>query len=770
MIRIRVVIALVVVSILFLSIVYNKFEQSLFADKVDNIELQMKNQISTMVSAYEAESKFLVKMAQTLTAEGTKRINWNSMAPYFAAAQLNDRNQLVEWFFRESSPVSSLSKESITQVVRSFQVNPESKQIAYHFYQDQEKKRILMTLVPVNDKLWVFVSLGESLQNLMDNQKTQSASLALVNRDLVSVAHVKPEYIGQKIFENTVIKDLRESNKTMTSGSFSITSGEEFFAVMEKIPNMELYLYTQTSLSEIIKSKSDFRRQFAFFSFGFLFILVGVLFLLVPAESGTTESRASVATSAKPKFDPRNEVTAKIQIPVPPSTPEQRAVVATENVKDRTQSNMRIASALGHEMKAPLVKILSLVQIGNFSESKEEMGKLMDKVKSEARAANEIIDKLLLFAGEKEQVKINTKIDTPLLRAVKNLEALCFQKVVKITKELSVTDSFDMDVNQMITVFENVLRNSIQALDRKSNKEIKIKTYSENGKVMVLIEDNGEGIPKEISEKIFDPFFTSMNVGQHMGLGLTVALGIVKQHNGNVKVESERGKGAKVIIEFVPEAAVKTAKKAIEAPKVVDEQQTQTITKFPPAPPREEMPQKVEAEDDIIIIDDEGEDISDGRSLPPPPKVLNIPKVQDDVFLRMGDEKLEKSEDEEGKIKEVIDHQNEDNEMFQELNLSQKPISMKPIDLNVDVDELFAMNNEVPKEPPKSAPTVVSPEPKVEMPKAIEVKPVEVPSQELGAATVTTTFITSVKEAAPKKKDRASDNFKVNIRKPGRPV
>lgn len=680
LIRIRVVIALVIVSVLFLSIVYNKFEQSIFADKVESVELQMKNQISTVVSAYEADSKFLLKWAHSLSIEGTRRINWNSMAPYFAVAHLNANYQVVEWSFRENSPVSTLSKETLTQLVYSFQVNPQSTQISFQFYQDPEKKKILLTLVPVKEKLWVFASLGENLQSLMDNQKTLSTSLALVNKDLVSLAHVKPEYIGQKIFENAVIKDLKDNNKATSSGTYTLSNGEEFFAVIEKVPNMELYLYSQASLSEIIKNKQSFRRQFIFFSFGFMFILVGLSFLLIPRESDKPEMTAR-AESLKPV----------VAISAPPT--EVRSSAA-QVAKERIQSNMKIASALGHEMKAPLVKILSLVQLGSLSHSKDEVATTLEKVKAQARNANEIVEKLLLFAGEKPQNKINTKIDTPLLRAVKNMEPVFYQKVIKITKDLNATESFDMDVSQLVTVFENILKNSVQALDRKNNKEIKIKSYSEAGKVKVLIEDNGEGIAKEITEKIFDPFFTSMNGGQHLGLGLTVALGIVKQYNGNVIIDSERGQGTHVTVEFETEVMVSNNSKA----------NINTNIKLATE----------ETEDEIVIIDDiDPEDIIPKPAFPPPP--TSPPKI---VALNSDEEKTQ--------------------------GPSARPTYIKPIDLNIDVDELFEVSNEAPLSSQTNQ-NFPSPSFAAEVVKPKELSP----------------FVKTV---------RASDEFKVTIRKPRRPV
>lgn len=721
MIRIKVVIALVVVSVLFLALVYNKFEQSLFADKIENVELQLKNQVTTMATAYEADSKFILKWAQTLSIEGTRRINWSAMSPYFAVARLNTAFQVVEWSFRESSPVSAFSKETLTQLVYSYQINPENTQISYQFFVDQEKKRILLTLVPVKGQLWVFASLGENLQSLIDNQKTLSSSLALVNKDLVSIAHVKPEYVGQKIFENSVIKDLRENNKTMASGSFGISSGEEFFAVMEKVPNMELYLYTQTSLSDIIKSKSEFRRQFAFFSFGFLFILVGVLFLLIPKEKSVSSTSPGGMAVKSPVF-----VAPAVSVVSPPASAHE--LKATSGV-DRMQTNMKIASALGHEMKAPLVKILSLVQLGNFTESKEEMAKVLGKMKSEVRSANEIVEKLLLFAGEKEQNRIKAKIDTPLLRALKSVEALCYQKVIKLTKELGETEPFDMDVNQLVTVFENILKNSIQALDRKSNKEIKIKTASENGNVCVFIEDNGEGIPKEISDKIFDPFFTSMNVSQHMGLGLTVALGIVKQHNGNVIVDSERGKGTRVRVEFAREHEKKTE---------------------PPA-----MISQTSYEDNAVVIKDKvGPDpiVASAAAVPSAmtapivkaPNVIDTIKddVSEELVVETSKKAFVKSDNSDNN-----DNDDDASEMLQKV--SARPMGIKPIDLNVDVDALFEVSEAV----------TVKTEVPLEPQRAVVPEPATASKGNLLNAALTKT----------PKSSRASDEFKVVVRKPGRP-
>jgi signal transduction histidine kinase len=68
------------------------------------------------------------------------------------------------------------------------------------------------------------------------------------------------------------------------------------------------------------------------------------------------------------------------------------------------------------------------------------------------------------------------------------------------------------------------------------------------GKVLIIIRDTGGGIPEELRDKIFDAFFTTKQKVKGVGLGLSVCYGIIKDHGGEIKVESEVGKGATFII------------------------------------------------------------------------------------------------------------------------------------------------------------------------------------------------------------------------------
>jgi signal transduction histidine kinase len=88
---------------------------------------------------------------------------------------------------------------------------------------------------------------------------------------------------------------------------------------------------------------------------------------------------------------------------------------------------------------------------------------------------------------------------------------------------------------------------------------VKVQTKNLGNKIEITVSDNGPGIPDDIKDKIFQPFFTTKPTGQGTGLGLSLAYDIVKAHGGELEIISERGKGAKFIITLpvIPDKAPK---------------------------------------------------------------------------------------------------------------------------------------------------------------------------------------------------------------------
>jgi two-component system sensor histidine kinase HydH len=102
-----------------------------------------------------------------------------------------------------------------------------------------------------------------------------------------------------------------------------------------------------------------------------------------------------------------------------------------------------------------------------------------------------------------------------------------------------------MDADQMTQVFLNILLNAIEATPAGGAISVVSETTG-GSKVSLVVQDSGEGIPREHLDKIFDPFFSTKKKGT--GLGLAIVKSIIEAHDGEIEVESEVHKGTKFIV------------------------------------------------------------------------------------------------------------------------------------------------------------------------------------------------------------------------------
>jgi len=115
-------------------------------------------------------------------------------------------------------------------------------------------------------------------------------------------------------------------------------------------------------------------------------------------------------------------------------------------------------------------------------------------------------------------------------------------KGIEIRKEFGNLDPVICLAGRISQVFLNIMQNAAQSMNGKGI--LTIRSRQEDGRVHVAFTDTGSGIEKAIMGRIFDPFFTTKEVGKGSGLGLGISYDIVKQHGGEIRVESTVGRGS----------------------------------------------------------------------------------------------------------------------------------------------------------------------------------------------------------------------------------
>ncbi|OQW96041.1 MAG: hypothetical protein BWK79_00225 [Beggiatoa sp. IS2] len=130
---------------------------------------------------------------------------------------------------------------------------------------------------------------------------------------------------------------------------------------------------------------------------------------------------------------------------------------------------------------------------------------------------------------------------------------------VDIDKQYGELPKVQCSPSHINQVFLNVITNAAQAIEGHNGK-IVIKTSFSDKLVKIVIQDNGKGIPADVLPKIFDPFFTTKPIGEGTGLGLSICYQIIQQHNGQIDVTSEPGKGTTFTISLPRQPAPSSGK------------------------------------------------------------------------------------------------------------------------------------------------------------------------------------------------------------------
>jgi len=206
----------------------------------------------------------------------------------------------------------------------------------------------------------------------------------------------------------------------------------------------------------------------------------------------------------------------------------------------------KLAAGIAHEINNPLggILIYSHLLLEETNKNSPHYENLKKIVKETSRC-KDIVKGLLEFARPKEpetaQVNINDIVENSL--AIMERQAL-FQNI-KIKKSYAPDmPRIVADSAQLQQVFMNIILNAAEAMDGNGTLTLSTALDGDKTHIEVKFSDTGHGIKEEDKRRLFEPFFSTKEVGKGTGLGLAISYSIVQKHNGTIKVESEVGKGS----------------------------------------------------------------------------------------------------------------------------------------------------------------------------------------------------------------------------------
>jgi PAS domain S-box-containing protein len=229
----------------------------------------------------------------------------------------------------------------------------------------------------------------------------------------------------------------------------------------------------------------------------------------------------------------------------------------------------QLISGVAHELNNPLTAILGYAQLLEGDGLDDRTRDFVQKIHRQAQRTHRVVQNLLSFARQRKPQKM--RVD--LRRVVE--DTLVLRDYDLKLNNIKVERDFGADVPEVVAdayqleqVFLNIINNAVDAmLEHARSGTIRVRTYADNESAVVELRDTGPGIKEP--KRIFDPFYTTKQVGKGTGLGLSICYGIVKEHSGEIRAWNHPEGGAvfQIYLPGVVRPVVKPAEPASQTAK-----------------------------------------------------------------------------------------------------------------------------------------------------------------------------------------------------------
>jgi PAS domain S-box-containing protein len=276
-------------------------------------------------------------------------------------------------------------------------------------------------------------------------------------------------------------------------------------------------------------------------------------------KGGKISKFIHISRNITKRMEEEEEITRRLEQMVEERTSQLKETQEKLIHKDKMASLGKLSASVVHEINNPIAGILNLILlikriIGETPVGKKEMvefSRYLDLMENETRRTSRIVSYLLAFSRQNKMelkpLNLNNLIEHTLII---NSNLLKINNVkIQYQPDKYLPDIVGSE-DQLQQVIMNLVSNAVESVESKGKGILTIETkyLPRKERIVATFKDTGIGIPRENLTRIFEPFFTTKKRGKGVGLGLSLAYGIVQDHGGAIHIDSKIGKGTTFII------------------------------------------------------------------------------------------------------------------------------------------------------------------------------------------------------------------------------
>ncbi len=383
----------------------------------------------------------------------------------------------------------------------------------------------------------------------VDDFKGSTSNVYVIDQQGFVAAHTDRASVGRTFAEDPIVQEIHQNPPRSGYGQFLDFNGQSVLGHYEPIEHTNLTVITTTSLATALDVQRSYLRVAGVVGLGS--VIVALLLTLVLLRGSADDA----------KFNPDETVIRGPNV-VPVLTPPLVKSALTEQLHNlsslSTGNGTRLAKGVTDQVRSQISAILGHVQLAQSKSLDGEVKEHARAIEREARRAGEVIEKIMKLtetgAQELAPVSLNLLAEEVLGSVEKNFAL----KGIKIHKNLTTTETLQLDASQIQTALLNILTNAAEAMANRPIKDLHLSLTQEGPRAKLVIKDTGIGMTADVKQNVFEPFFRGAADSEHLGIGLAISKKILRENGANIEVESVVGEGSTFTLIFKPQSAVST--------------------------------------------------------------------------------------------------------------------------------------------------------------------------------------------------------------------